>query len=86
MEPNLEELDLDQLWALFARMADPDGVPAVARDPREREKLRRMDAGFYVADRRECASRRLLLTPMPGEIPMVELPGDPELEAVSPSH
>ena len=80
MTVDLNELEAEELWALFGVLADPDGVPAGERDPKQREQLRQMDAGFYVADRRECVSRRLTLDPQPGEGPLVELPGDPDFE------
>ncbi len=87
MSDELDEMELAELWALFGMLADPDGVPAGSRDPRQRERLRKLDAGVYVADLRECRSRRVTLTGELGEapVPVVELPDDPDWELGAPA-
>jgi len=61
-------------------------VPAGAHDPDVRERLRKLDAGVYVADPEECRSRRVVITPEGiDDIPLVEAPPDPDWERGSPA-
>jgi hypothetical protein len=75
----LDRLELAELWALFGRLADPSGIATGSHDSKERERLRMLDAGVYVADRTECRSRRVEVT-AEGIDPIltVELDGDPD--------
>ncbi|MCP4870288.1 MAG: hypothetical protein GY898_16415 [Proteobacteria bacterium] len=86
MSDELNQLELAELWALFGRLADPEGIPAGTRDPKHREQLRKLDAGVYVADPVECRSRRVVITATGiDEVPTVELPPEPDWELGAPA-
>jgi|GEM_PF-6746916 len=81
---SLQDLGKSELWALFAALTDPDGVPAGVADPAAREQLRRYNVGAWAYDAAECASRRVRLeealeiVTIPGVHEMPEAPPDGE--------
>lgn len=69
---SLDELSKSELWALFAALTDPDGVPAGIADSGAREQLRRYGVGSWTFGARECATRRVHLDEA---VQMVTIPG-----------